>query len=118
MPMFSVDWLYTRERWNPEVVIIFGAAARYHRDTVGRNHDDAHLDNSALHTGAVRPHTGFVENLFRHIAPYGPWQFAIARNSFSYFVYFACVRFLCGGWRNHIFQWARRVSVPRRQGLL
>ena len=28
------------------------------------SHDDAHPDNSTLHTGAVRPHTGFVGSLF------------------------------------------------------
>jgi hypothetical protein len=50
--------------------------ARYRRVKVGSSHGDAHLDNSALHTGAahpdnstlhtsaVRPHTGFVESLF------------------------------------------------------
>jgi hypothetical protein len=58
------SWLCTQERWNPEVVIIFGAAARYRRAIVGSSHDDAHPDNSALHTEAVRPHTGFVGNLF------------------------------------------------------
>jgi hypothetical protein len=59
-----IEWLCTQERWNPEVAIISGAAARYHRATVGSSHDDAHPDNSTLHTGAVRPHTGFVESLF------------------------------------------------------
>ena len=61
------SWLCTQERWSPEVVSIFGAAARYRRATVGSSHDDAHPDNStlhALHTGAVRPHTGFFESLF------------------------------------------------------
>ena len=55
-----IEWMCTQERWNPEVAIIFGAAARYRRATVGSSHDDAHLDTSALHTGAVCPHTGFV----------------------------------------------------------
>ena len=59
-----IEWMCTQERWNPEVAIIFGAAARYRRATVGSSHDDAHPDNSTLHTGAVRPHTGFVESLF------------------------------------------------------
>jgi hypothetical protein len=34
----------------PDVVNIFGAAARYRRATVGSSHDDAHPDNSTLHT--------------------------------------------------------------------
>jgi hypothetical protein len=38
-------------RWNPEVVNIFGAAARYQRATVGSSHDDACPDNLALKTG-------------------------------------------------------------------
>ena len=59
-----IEWMCTQERWNPEVAIIFGAAARYRRATVGSSHDDAHPDNSTLHTGAVRPHTGFVGSLF------------------------------------------------------
>ena len=59
-----IEWICTQERWNPEVAIIFGAAARYRRATVGSSHDDAHPDNSTLHTGAVRPHTGFVGSLF------------------------------------------------------
>jgi hypothetical protein len=50
--------------WNPKVVIIFCAAARYRRTAVGSSHDDAHPDNSTLHAGAVRPHNGFVESLF------------------------------------------------------
>jgi hypothetical protein len=64
MPIFCVEWLCTQERWNPEVVIIFGAAARYRRATVDSSHDDARPDNPALHTGAIRPRTGFVESLF------------------------------------------------------
>jgi hypothetical protein len=59
-----IEWMCTQERWNPEVAIIFGAAARYRRATVGSSHEDAHPDNLTLHTGAVRPHTGFVESLF------------------------------------------------------
>jgi hypothetical protein len=59
-----IEWMCTQESWNPEVAIIFGAAARYRRATVGSSHDDAHPDNSTLHTGAVRPHTGFVGSLF------------------------------------------------------
>jgi hypothetical protein len=59
-----IDWLRTQEVWNPEVSIIFGAAARYRRAAVGRCHDGAHPDNSTPHTGAVRPHTGFAGSLF------------------------------------------------------
>ena len=57
-----IEWMCTH--WNPEVAIIFGAAARYRRTTVDSSHDDAHPDNATLHTGAVRPHTGFVGSLF------------------------------------------------------
>jgi hypothetical protein len=59
-----VEWMFTQERWNPEVAIKFGAAARYRRATVGSSHDDAHPDDPTLHPGAVRPHTVFVESLF------------------------------------------------------
>jgi hypothetical protein len=59
-----IEWICTQERLNPEVAIIFGAAARYRRAAVGSSHDDAHPDNSTLHTGAVRPHAGFVGSLF------------------------------------------------------
>jgi hypothetical protein len=51
------SWLCTQGRCNPEVVTVFGATTRYRRATVGSSHDDVHTDNSALHTGAVRPHT-------------------------------------------------------------
>jgi hypothetical protein len=59
-----IEWLCTQERWNPQVAITFGTAARYRRATFGSSHDDAHPDNSTLYTRAVRPHSGFVENLF------------------------------------------------------
>jgi hypothetical protein len=59
-----IEWMCTQERWNPEVAIIFGAAARYRRATVGSSKNDARPDNSTLHTGAVRPHKGFVESPF------------------------------------------------------
>jgi hypothetical protein len=59
-----IEWICTQERWNPEDATIFSAAARYRRAIVGSSHDDAHPDNSTLHTGAVRPHTGFVGSLF------------------------------------------------------
>ena len=47
------SWLCTQERWNPEVVNIFGPVARLRRATAGSSHDDAHPDNSALHTGKL-----------------------------------------------------------------
>ena len=59
----NIEWLCIQERWNPEVVIILGTAACYRRATVGSSHDDVHPDNPTLHTGAVRPHPGFVESL-------------------------------------------------------
>ena len=59
----KIEWLCIQERWNPEVVIILGTAACYRRATVGSSHDDVHPDNPTLHTGAVRPHPGFVESL-------------------------------------------------------
>jgi hypothetical protein len=58
-----IEWLCTQECWNPEVAIIFGAVARYRRAKVGSSHDDARTVNSAPHTGAVRPHTGFMASL-------------------------------------------------------
>jgi hypothetical protein len=58
------EWMCTQERWNPGVAIILGAAARYRKATAGSSHDDAHPDNSTLHSGAVRPYTGFVGNFF------------------------------------------------------
>jgi hypothetical protein len=59
-----IEWLCTQGRWNPGLVIIFCTAARYRRATASSSHDDAHLDDSALHTGLVRPHFGFVGSLF------------------------------------------------------
>jgi len=41
-----------------------GTATCYRRATVGSSHNDVHPDNPTLHTGAVRPHPGFVESLF------------------------------------------------------
>ena len=58
-----LEWLCIQERWNQKVVIILGTAACYRRATVGSSHDDVLPDNPALHTGAVRPHPGFVESL-------------------------------------------------------
>ena len=59
----KIEWLCIQERWNPEVAIILGTAACYRQATVGSSHDDVHPDNQTLHTGAVRPHPGFVESL-------------------------------------------------------
>jgi hypothetical protein len=47
------SWLCAEERWNPEVVNIFGAAARYRRATVVSSHDDAHLDSATLNMGKI-----------------------------------------------------------------
>jgi hypothetical protein len=47
------SWLCTQVRWSPEVVNIFGAAARYRRAAAGSSHDDAHPDNSTLHKGKI-----------------------------------------------------------------
>jgi hypothetical protein len=68
MSILCVEWLCPQERLNPEVVILFGAAARYRRAAVGSSHDNAIPDYLALHTGAVRPHPGFVAS-FLFISP-------------------------------------------------
>jgi hypothetical protein len=59
-----IEWLCTQGPWNPEDAIILGTAACYRRAKVGRSHDGAHSNNTTLHTGTVRPHTGFVGSLF------------------------------------------------------
>ena len=64
MSILKIEWLCIQERWNPEVVIILGTAACYRRAAVSSSHDDVHPDNPTLHTGALRPHPGFVESLF------------------------------------------------------
>jgi hypothetical protein len=68
MSIFFVEWLCTQGSWNPEVAIIIGAAARYRRAAVGSSHDDAHPDNSTLHTGAAsssyRPVRAIVRIVF------------------------------------------------------
>jgi hypothetical protein len=51
--VFCVEWLCTQERWDPEVVNIFGAAARYSLAKVCSSHDDAHPDNSTQHAGKI-----------------------------------------------------------------
>jgi hypothetical protein len=73
MPILCVEWLCTQERWNPIVIIIFGAAARYRRATAGSSHDDVHPDKSTLHKRWFPPHR-LCGGPFVHIAPYGPWQ--------------------------------------------
>jgi hypothetical protein len=59
-----VKWLSTHERRNPEIIIKLDAAARYRRATVRSSLDDAHPGDSTLHTGAVRPHYGFVGKMY------------------------------------------------------
>jgi hypothetical protein len=81
--ILCAEWLCTQDRWNPEVAIIIGAAARLHQTTVGSSHDGAHPDNSTLRKGAVRPHIGFVGGNLLHVAPYGPWQLASVRDATS-----------------------------------
>jgi hypothetical protein len=51
--MPCVERLFTQERWNPEVAIIFGAVARYRLAKAGNCHNDAHPDNSKIHTGKI-----------------------------------------------------------------
>jgi hypothetical protein len=46
-------YLCNKERWNPEGVNIFGAAARYRQAAVSISHDDARPDNWTLHTGKI-----------------------------------------------------------------
>jgi hypothetical protein len=89
-----IERLCTQGRWNPEVAIIYGAAARYRQATVGSSHDDAHPDNSTLHTGAVRPHTGFVENLFFISTRTGHGSSQVFEPLPAFFVYFLGVRAL------------------------
>jgi hypothetical protein len=99
------EWLCTKERWNLEVVIMFGTAARYRRAAVGRSYDDAHPDNPTLHKGAVRPHPGFVESLYFITSRTGN-----RTRVFEMLPAFSCISWACafaGGWCIHIFQWAR-----------
>jgi hypothetical protein len=78
-----IEWMCAQGRWNPEVGIIFDAAVRHRRATVRSNHD-ARPDDSTLHTGAVRPPTGFVERLF-FISPLaGHGTLLILRNEHRY----------------------------------
>jgi hypothetical protein len=67
-----IGWLCTQERYNPEVAIIFGTAARYRRATVGSNPE-------------IAPHG----------VTYGP-SFASVQNATSFFVHFLGMRFRAG----------------------
>jgi hypothetical protein len=64
MSILCIEWLWTQERMNPEVVIIFGTVACYRRAAVGSSHGDVHPGNWRCTRGAVRPHSGFVVSLF------------------------------------------------------
>ena len=97
----NTEWLCIQERWNPEVAIILGTAACFRRATVGSSHDDVHPDNPTLHTGAVRPHPGFVESLL-FISPRNGTRAQVLEMlpAFSC-ISWACV--FCGGWCSHIY---------------
>jgi hypothetical protein len=86
MPILLVEWQGTQERWNPEVAIIFGAAARYYRATDGISH---------FTRGWFAPAQAFGEPPL-HTASYGLWQFAGVRYTARFFVNFVGVRFSCG----------------------
>jgi hypothetical protein len=86
MPILLVEWLGTQKRWNPEVAIIFGAAARYCRATDGIGH---------FTRGWFAPAPACGE-LLLYTASYGLWQFAGVRYTASFFVDFVGVRFSCG----------------------
>jgi hypothetical protein len=49
--MLTVSQEPSQKRLNPEVFNIFGAAACYRQAKVGSSHDDAHPDNTTLHSG-------------------------------------------------------------------
>jgi hypothetical protein len=102
-----IEWMCTQERWTPEVIILFGAAARYRRATVGSSHDNAHPDNSALHTGAVRPHTGFVESLL-FISPRTGHGNSQVLEMLPFFRVFRGRALFVRGMMHPYFQWARR----------
>ena len=86
----NIEWRCIQERWNPEVVIILGTAACYRRATVGSSHDDVHLDNPTLDTGAVRSHPGFVESLF-FISPHNGARAQV----FEMLPAFSCISWAC-----------------------
>jgi hypothetical protein len=51
-----IEWLCTQERWNPEVIIICGTAARCRWAKFLSSHDDTHPDNPTTHTrGRIAP---------------------------------------------------------------
>jgi hypothetical protein len=74
--------------------------ARYDRVAVHRraaassSHDDSHPGNSTLYTGAVRPHTGFVESLF-FISPRAGHGSAQVFEMLSAFSFFSCISCAC-----------------------
>jgi hypothetical protein len=79
---------------------LFGTAASYHRAAIGSSHDNARLDNSTLHTGAVRPHPGFLESLF-FTTPRASNRTRVFEMLPAFFAYRA--RALLRGWRIHIY---------------
>jgi hypothetical protein len=110
MSIFCVEWLCTQERWNPEVAIIFCAAARYRRAAVGSSHDDAHRGNFTLHTGAVRPYTGFVGSLL-FISPrtgHGNSKVFERLPAFSLISWACAFQHFMRGMMHPYFQWACR----------
>jgi hypothetical protein len=58
------SWLCNQEPSNPDLVSIFGAAARYRRATIGSSHDDAHPDNSTPHTGKFYSFTLHISRFY------------------------------------------------------
>jgi hypothetical protein len=91
-----IEWMCTQERWNPEVAIIFGAAARYHRPKFGNSHYGAHPDDSTLHTGRFASTKALwgASSLYR---PARAMAVHKCSNSCQLLVYFVHVRFFCGG---------------------
>jgi hypothetical protein len=67
------EWLFTQERLNPEVAIIFSTAARYNRVKFRSNYNDSNPGNSALHTrggsSSLRPWSRVASSY----CLYGPW---------------------------------------------
>jgi hypothetical protein len=64
-----IEWMCTQGRWNPEIAITFGEAARYRWATAGSSHDDAHPDNSTLHAGRLAPTPALwgASSSYRHV---------------------------------------------------
>jgi len=69
----KIEWLSIEERWNPEVAIVLGTAARYRRAEFGGSYDDAHPDNPILRGGCLSTPWLRGESLLR-VFPHGPWQ--------------------------------------------